>query len=218
MHLSYACRAIIFFVYIFPAHYYIGTYMVFVCFCVIYSFITAVCYYFRFLFLLSAILLSHIKVLYAFVFYPVAREYYLLLLIYFSVLLLSYMKVLLCTKLLYAFVFCVVVREYPHRNEKKMSIGGGRFIFTPCAGGCADACARVYAPAALLFPFWRRHFAYNGRKRRNRLNTHGGDFHGLKRKWAGEKLRRGVRLACWAGHDTGVACRQKKIEKKSKTY
>lgn len=135
MHLSYACRAIIFFVYIFPAHYYISTYVVFVCFCVIYSFITAVCYYFRFLF--STILLSHIKVLYAFVFYPVAREYYLLLLIYFSVLLLSYMKVLLCTKLLYAFVFCVVAREYPRRNERKMSIGGGWFIFTPCAGGCA---------------------------------------------------------------------------------
>ena len=100
MHLSYACRAIIFFVYIFPAHYYISTYVVFVCFCVIYSFITAVCYYFRFLFLFSTILLSHIKVLYAFVFYPVARE-------------------------------------YPHRNEQKMSIGGGWFIFTPCAGGCA---------------------------------------------------------------------------------
>ena len=98
MHLSYDCRAIIFFVYIFPAHYYISTYVVFVCFCVIYSFITAVCYYFRFLFLFSTILLSHIKVLYAFVFYPVARE-------------------------------------YPRRNEKKMSIGGGWFIFTPCAGG-----------------------------------------------------------------------------------
>lgn len=131
MHLSYDCRAIIFFVYIFPARYYIGTYMVFVCFCVIYSFITAVYYYFRLLFLFSAILLSYIKVLYAFVFYPVTREYYLLLLIYFSVLLLSYMKVLLCTKLLYAFVFCVVVREYPHRNEPKMSIGVGWFIFNP---------------------------------------------------------------------------------------
>ena len=100
MHLSYACRAIIFFVYIFPARYYISIYVVFVCFCVIYSFITAVCYYFRFLFLFSTILLSHIKVL-------------------------------------YAFVFCVVVREYPHRNERKMSIGGGWFIFTPTAGGCA---------------------------------------------------------------------------------
>lgn len=93
MHLSYDCRAIIFFVYIFPAHYYISTYVVFVCFCVIYNFITAVYYYFRFLFLFSTILLSHIKVLYAFVFYP-------------------------------------VVREYPHRNEQKMSIGGGWFIFT----------------------------------------------------------------------------------------
>lgn len=144
MHSSYACRAIIFFVYIFPAHYYISTYVVFVCFCVIYSFITAVCYYFRFLFLFSTILLSHIKVLYAFVFYP-------------------------------------VVREYPRRNERKMSIGGGRFIFTPALGAAPCLC-RSTLSAALMFPFWRRHFAHNGRKRRNRLNTRGGNFHGLKLK------------------------------------
>lgn len=201
----------------FLPHYYISTYVVFVCFCVIYSFITAVCYYFRFLFLFSTILLSHIKVLYAFVFYPVAREYYLLLLIYFSVLLLSYMKVLLCTKLLYAFVFCVVVREYPHRNEKKMSIGGGWFIFTPCAGGCA-LCLRFHLAGgvaisvlAALFSLQRSKAAKPSKHSRRRFSR-------LKTKMGGRKTAAGrsAGVLGWTWHRRCLLT--KKNWKKSKTY